>query len=89
MLLLLPRWGISFIINHHDHAKMLLSFFIFLRKKEIAKVLDGKLTKHSTLITDKHPSYSAYAKDNPTIKHKQLLAKDHVDKNDKTLHLQK
>jgi len=60
-----------------------------LNKKEIAKVMDGKLADNSTLITDKHPSYRAYAKDNPTIKHKQLLAKDHVDKNDKTLHLQK
>jgi len=60
-----------------------------LNKKEIAKVMDGKLANNSTLITDKHPSYRAYAKDNPTIKHKQLLAKDHVDKNDKTLHLQK
>ncbi|PCI11697.1 MAG: hypothetical protein COB73_01580 [Flavobacteriaceae bacterium] len=60
-----------------------------LSKKEIAKVMDGKLAKNATLITDKHPSYRAYAKDNPTIKHKQLLAKDHVDKNDKTLHLQK
>lgn len=28
-------------------------------------------------------------KDNPTIKQKQLLAKDHVDKDDETLHLQK
>jgi transposase-like protein len=60
-----------------------------LNKKEIAKVMDGKLADNSTLITDKHPSYKAYAKDNPTIKHKQLLAKDHVDKKDKTLHLQK
>ena len=60
-----------------------------LNKKEIAKVLDGKLADDSTLITDKHPSYKAYIKDNPSIKHKRLLAKDHVDKNDKSLHLQK
>ncbi len=60
-----------------------------LNKKEIAKVMDGKLAENSILITDKQPSYKAYAKDNPTIKHKQLLAKEHVDKNDKTLHLQK
>ena len=60
-----------------------------LNKKEIARVLDGKLADNSTLITDKHPSYKAYAKDNPSIKHKRLLAKDHVDKNDKSLHLQK
>ena len=60
-----------------------------LNKKEIAKVLDGKLADDSTLITDKHPSYKAYIKDNPSIKHKRLLAKDHVDKNDKSIHLQK
>jgi hypothetical protein len=41
------------------------------------------------LITDKHPSYRAFAKENPLIKHKALLAEDHVDKNDKTIHLQK
>ncbi|MCF6366766.1 MAG: IS1595 family transposase [Bacteroidales bacterium] len=60
-----------------------------LSKKEIAKALDGKLAGNTTLITDKHPSFKAFAKDNPGIKHKALLAKDHVDKNDKTIHLQK
>jgi transposase-like protein len=60
-----------------------------LSKKQIAKVLDGKLADNTILITDKHHSYKAYAKDNPKIKHKTLLAKDHVDKNDKTIHLQR
>lgn len=60
-----------------------------LTKEQIAKALDGVLANNSTLITDKHPSYKAYASDNPSIKHKRLLAKDHVDKNDATLHLQK
>ena len=60
-----------------------------LTKAQIEKALDGKLANNTTLITDKHPSYKAFAKDNPTIKHKALLAKDHVDKNDKTIHLQK
>ena len=60
-----------------------------LSKKQIAKVFDGKLADNTTLITDKHPSYKAFVKDNPTIKHKSLLAKDHVDKVDKTIHLQK
>ena len=60
-----------------------------LSKDQIAKVMDGKLADHVTLITDKHPSYKAFAKDNPNIKHKALLAKEHVDKNDKTIHLQK
>ena len=60
-----------------------------LSKEQIIKALDGKLAKNATLITDKHPSYKAFAKDNPSIKHKALLAKDHVDKDDKTIHLQK
>jgi len=60
-----------------------------LSKEEIAKVLDGKLTKKTTLITDKHPSYKAFAKDHPEIKHKTVLAKDHVNPKDKTVHLQK
>jgi transposase-like protein len=60
-----------------------------LSKEQIAKVLDGKLADGATLITDKHPSYKAFAKDNPAIKHKALLATEHVDKKDKTVHLQK
>jgi transposase-like protein len=60
-----------------------------LSKEQIAKVFDGKLADNTTLITDKHPSYKAFVKDNPTIKHKRLLAKEHVDKIDKTIHLQK
>ena len=60
-----------------------------LSKQQIAKVFEGKLADNTTLITDKHPSYKAFVKDNPTIKHKRLLAKDHVDKIDKTIHLQK
>jgi len=60
-----------------------------LSKEEITKALGGKLSDNTTLITDKHPSYKAFAKDNPTIKHKAVLAKDHVDKKDKTVHLQK
>ena len=60
-----------------------------LSKDEITKALDGKLSDNTTLITDKHPSYKAFAKDNPSIKHKALLAKDHVDRKDKTIHLQR
>lgn len=60
-----------------------------LSKEQIAKVLDGKLADGTILITDKHHSYKAFAKDNPAIKHKSLIAKDHVDKNDKSIHLQR
>jgi transposase-like protein len=60
-----------------------------LSKDEITKALDGKLDEKATLITDKHRSYKAFAKDNPSITHKALLAKDHVDSKDKSIHLQK
>ena len=60
-----------------------------LSKEEISKVLDGKLAENATLITDKHASYKAFAKDNPSIKHKRLLSSDHVSRQDRSLHLQK
>jgi len=60
-----------------------------ISKEDIEKVFDGKLADDSVLITDKHPSYRAFAKSNPTITHKALLAKNHVDKEDKSVHLQK
>jgi transposase-like protein len=60
-----------------------------LSKQDISEVLDHKLADDATLITDKHPSYKAYAKGKPSLRHKALLAKDHVDKKDRTIHLQK
>ncbi len=60
-----------------------------LSKEDIEKVFEDKLAKNTILITDKHPSFKAYAKDKPSIKHKALLAKDHVDKKDSSIHLQK
>ena len=60
-----------------------------LSKEQIAKALDGKLAVGTTLITDKHYSYLSYTKDNDSIKHKRLLAKEHVDKRNKSIHLQK
>ncbi len=60
-----------------------------LSKKQISEALDGKIVSGSTLITDKHRSYASYFKGNKEIKHKQLLAKEHVDRKDKSIHLQK
>ncbi len=60
-----------------------------LTKEQIALALDGKLADGSTLITDKHNSYKSYAIEREGIKHKSLLAKEHVDRKDKTIHLQK
>lgn len=51
--------------------------------------MTNKIADKSTLITDRHTSFKAFAKDNPQIKHKMLLAAEHVDRMDKTLHLQK
>lgn len=59
-----------------------------LSSEEITKALDGKLADQTTLITDKHPSYKLFAKGNPSIKHRSVLAKEHVNKEDKGIHLQ-
>ena len=60
-----------------------------LSKEEIAIGLDGKLDEGVTLITDKHPSYKSFVKDHPSIKHKTILAKEHADRKDKNVNLQK
>jgi len=60
-----------------------------LSKEEIAIGLDGKLDDGVTLITDKHPSYKSFVKDHPSIKHKAILATEHVDKKDRNINLQK
>jgi transposase-like protein len=59
-----------------------------LSSEEITKALDGKLADQTTLITDKHPSYKLFAKENLSIKHRSVLAKEHVNKDDKNIHLQ-
>jgi transposase-like protein len=59
-----------------------------LSAEEITKALGGKLTDQTTLITDKHPSYKLFAKENQSLKHKSVLAKEHVSKKDKNIHLQ-
>jgi len=59
-----------------------------LTKEQIEIALEGKLAKGTTLITDKHNSYKSYMEDHQDINHKRLLAKDHVDKKDKSIHLQ-
>ncbi len=60
-----------------------------MSKADIMKALSGKLSDGATLITDKHRSYKAFAKEHPEIKHKALLAKEHVDKTDKNIQIQK
>lgn len=59
-----------------------------LSADEITKALDGKLDEQTILITDKHPSYRLFAKENLSIKHKSFQAKEHVNKQDKNIHLQ-
>lgn len=59
-----------------------------LSKEHIQQALKGKLAEGITLITDKHPSYKALAKQNPSLKHKTVLSTDHVSPKDKSVHLQ-
>jgi transposase-like protein len=59
-----------------------------LTEENIKEALDGKLQKGTLLITDKHPSYKAFGKTNTELSHKAIRAKDHVDKNDRGMHLQ-
>lgn len=59
-----------------------------LSAEEITKALGGKLADQTTLITDKHPSYKLFVKENPSLKHRSVLAKEHVSKKDKNVHLQ-
>jgi transposase-like protein len=59
-----------------------------LSTEEITKALDNQLVDGTTLITDAHRSYKAFAKENPTIKHKTFIAKDHVNKEDNKVHVQ-
>ncbi len=59
-----------------------------LTEDEIRLALGNKLSEQATLITDKHPSYKSFARQNKTIKHKSVLAKEYVSKDDKNIHLQ-
>lgn len=59
-----------------------------LTKQQISQALAAKLERNSTLITDEHPSYKAFAKDKKTITHKTFIAKEHQGKGDKKVNLQ-
>lgn len=59
-----------------------------LSHDDISKALEGKLEDSSIFITDKHPSYKAFGKINPKITHKTVRASDHVNKKDRSVHLQ-
>lgn len=59
-----------------------------LTTEEITKAFDGKLVDGTTLITDSHNSYKSFAKENPSLKHKTFIAKNHLDKEDKKVHVQ-
>ncbi len=59
-----------------------------LTTQEITKAFDGKLAEGTVLITDSHNSYKSFAKENPNLKHKTFIAKDHINKEDKKIHVQ-
>jgi transposase-like protein len=60
-----------------------------LSADHIAKVFDQRIEPGTTLITDNHPSYKLFTKRNPDIKHRVLYAKEHVSKDDASVHLQR
>lgn len=59
-----------------------------LTTEEITKAFDGRLADGAILITDAHPSYKSFAKENPLLIHKTFIAKDHTSKTDKKVHVQ-
>jgi len=59
-----------------------------LTTEKITKAFEGKLTDGTLLITDSHNSYKLFAKENPNLKHKTFIAKDHINKDDKKIHVQ-
>ena len=56
--------------------------------EEIQKAFDGRLSDGTILLTDAHPSYKSFVKENPLLKHKTFVAKEHVSKTDKKVHVQ-
>lgn len=58
-----------------------------LNKEEITKVFDGKLSARTTLNTNKLTSHKDFDKDDPSIKHKALLAREHAGKMAGKIHL--
>ena len=59
-----------------------------LTEKNINDVLENKIEIGSTLITDKHPSYTAFGKSTSEIIHKSVRASEHLNKQDRSVHLQ-
>jgi transposase-like protein len=59
-----------------------------LTTEEVTKAFDGRLSQGTTLFTDAHPTYKSFAKENPSLNHKTFIAKDHVSKTDKKIHVQ-
>lgn len=59
-----------------------------LTTEEVTKAFDGRLLEGTTLYTDAHPTYKSFAKENPLLNHKTFIAKEHVSKIDKKVHVQ-
>lgn len=57
--------------------------------KQLKKAIGKKLQKDTLLITDEHPSYKKFQKLQKGIRLKQVKAKEHVDKTDAGIHIQK
>lgn len=59
-----------------------------LTTEEVTKAFDCRLLEGTTLFTDAHPTYKSFAKENPLLNHKTFIAKDHVSKVDRKVHVQ-
>ena len=55
-----------------------------LDSEEISAVFEGKLAENKTLITDKHRSNKKFTRGNDKLIHRSVLAKGHVDNQNRT-----
>jgi transposase-like protein len=60
-----------------------------LTGKQIQQAIGKKLAKDVVLITDEHPSYKGFAKTKKQLTHKTVLAKEHINRSNKNIHLQR
>lgn len=59
-----------------------------LSAEQLSEVFKDKLAPKTTLVTDGHRSYKKFAKHNGELKHKTIIAKQHVSNEDTNTHLQ-
>lgn len=60
-----------------------------INARHLKKTIGKRIEKGSTLITDKHPSYKPFVKSKKGLKHKTVLASEHVSAENPKINLQK